>query len=244
MKAEATTPWFRSGGTSSSSKASTWSSAKPLWTAVPARTTSCGFSGVSELASYIVNEVQEVYRLQGVKINDKHIEVIVRQMLRKAEVIEPGDSGLVPGEQIERSRILSANEALEAEGEEPAGWQPLLLGITKASLSTDSFISAASFQETTRVLTEASVSGRIDDLRRAQGKRHRRAFDSGRYGLRPAQGGGARRWRYRRKTTSRPGLPKPRRGRQENWRRWQPPSEARRCLETKKIGSKTLPMLT
>ena len=121
--------------------------------------------GVSELASYIVNEVQEVYRLQGVKINDKHIEVIVRQMLRKAEVIESGDSSLVPGEQIERSRILSANEALEAEGEEPASWQPLLLGITKASLSTDSFISAASFQETTRVLTEASVSGRIDDLR-------------------------------------------------------------------------------
>ena len=109
--------------------------------------------------------MQEVYRLQGVKINDKHIEVIVRQMLRKAEVIEPGDSGLVPGEQIERSRILAANEALEAEGEEPASWQPLLLGITKASLSTDSFISAASFQETTRVLTEASVSGRIDDLR-------------------------------------------------------------------------------
>ena len=121
--------------------------------------------GVSELAEYIVNEVQEVYRLQGVKINDKHIEVIVRQMLRKAEVVEPGDSGLVPGEQIERSRILGINEALRAEGKEPAGWRPLLLGITKASLSTDSFISAASFQETTRVLTEASVSGRIDDLR-------------------------------------------------------------------------------
>ena len=121
--------------------------------------------GVSALANYVVNEVQEVYRLQGVKINDKHIEVIVRQMLRKAEVVEAGDSGLVPGEQIDRSRILGINEAIVAEGGAPAAWQPLLLGITKASLSTDSFISAASFQETTRVLTEASVSGRIDDLR-------------------------------------------------------------------------------
>ena len=121
--------------------------------------------GVSALANYIVNEVQEVYRLQGVKINDKHIEVIVRQMLRKAEVVEPGDTGLVPGEQVDRSRILGINEGVAAEDGEPAVWQPLLLGITKASLSTDSFISAASFQETTRVLTEASVSGRIDDLR-------------------------------------------------------------------------------
>ena len=121
--------------------------------------------GVSALANYIVNEVQEVYRLQGVKINDKHIEVIVRQMLRKAEVVAAGDSDLVPGEQIDRSRILGLNEGIEAEGGAPATWQPQLLGITKASLSTDSFISAASFQETTRVLTEASVSGRIDDLR-------------------------------------------------------------------------------
>ena len=121
--------------------------------------------GVSALANYIVNEVQEVYRLQGVKIDDKHIEVIVCQMLRKAEVIEPGDTTLVPGEQVDRSRILGINEAVMAEGGEPATWQPLLLGITKASLSTDSFISAASFQETTRVLTEASVNGRIDDLR-------------------------------------------------------------------------------
>ena len=121
--------------------------------------------GVSALASYVVNEVQEVYRLQGVKINDKHIEVIVRQMLRKAEVVEPGDSDLVPGEQVERSRVIGVNEALEAEGKEPAVWRPVLLGLTKASLSTDSFISAASFQETTRVLTEASVNGRVDDLR-------------------------------------------------------------------------------
>ena len=121
--------------------------------------------GVSALANYIVNEVQEVYRLQGVKINDKHIEVIIRQILRKAEVVGPGDSDLVPGEQVERSRIIGINETLEAEGKEPAVWRPLLLGITKASLSTDSFISAASFQETTRVLTEASVNGRVDDLR-------------------------------------------------------------------------------
>ena len=121
--------------------------------------------GVSALANYIVNEVQEVYRLQGVRINDKHIEVIVRQMLRKAEVVTPGGSGLVPGEQIDRSRLLGINEALREDGEEPVTWQPHLLGITKASLSTDSFISAASFQETTRVLTEASVNGRVDDLR-------------------------------------------------------------------------------
>ena len=121
--------------------------------------------GVSALANYVVNEVQEVYRLQGVRINDKHIEVIVRQMLRKAEVLEPGDTGLVPGEQVDRSRILGINEAARADGREPASWRPVLLGITKASLSTDSFISAASFQETTRVLTEASVNGRVDDLR-------------------------------------------------------------------------------
>ena len=121
--------------------------------------------GVSALANYVVNEVQEVYRLQGVRINDKHIEVIVRQMLRKAEVLEPGGTGLVPGEQVDRSRILGINEAARADGREPATWRPVLLGITKASLSTDSFISAASFQETTRVLTEASVNGRVDDLR-------------------------------------------------------------------------------
>ncbi len=121
--------------------------------------------GVSALANYVVNEVQEVYRLQGVRINDKHIEVIVRQMLRKAEVLEPGGTGLVPGEQVDRSRILGINEAARADGREPASWRPVLLGITKASLSTDSFISAASFQETTRVLTEASVNGRVDDLR-------------------------------------------------------------------------------
>ncbi|HKK15673.1 MAG TPA: DNA-directed RNA polymerase subunit beta', partial [Gammaproteobacteria bacterium] len=121
--------------------------------------------GVHSLAGYIVNEIQEVYRLQGVKINDKHIEVIVRQMLRKAEVTDPGDTSFLKGEQIERSRVMEENERIEAEGKQPAQWDPVLLGITKASLSTESFISAASFQETTRVLTEASVNGKRDDLR-------------------------------------------------------------------------------
>ena len=121
--------------------------------------------GIKALASYIVNEVQEVYRLQGVKINDKHIEVIVRQMLRKAEVVEAGDTEFLKGEQAERSRVLEENARVEAEGKQPAEWEPVLLGITKASLSTESFISAASFQETTRVLTEASVSGKRDELR-------------------------------------------------------------------------------
>ena len=120
--------------------------------------------GVSALANYIVDEVQEVYRLQGVKINDKHIEVIVRQMLRKAEVVNPGDTRLLKGEQLDRPRVLEANEAIE-DGGLPALWTPVLLGITKASLATESFISAASFQETTRVLTEASVNGKIDELR-------------------------------------------------------------------------------
>jgi DNA-directed RNA polymerase subunit beta' len=121
--------------------------------------------GVSKLASYIVNEVQEVYRLQGVKINDKHIEVIVRQMLRKAEITDPGDTRFLRGEQVDRARVLEENERAEAKGEQPAAWVPILLGITKASLATESFISAASFQETTRVLTEASVNGKLDELR-------------------------------------------------------------------------------
>ena len=121
--------------------------------------------GVSALANYIVNEVQEVYRLQGVKINDKHIEVIVRQMLRKAEIDTPGDTRFLRGEQLDRARVLEENERVSAEGGKPATWSPVLLGITKASLATVSFISAASFQETTRVLTEASVNGKIDELR-------------------------------------------------------------------------------
>ena len=121
--------------------------------------------GVHALASYIVNEIQEVYRLQGVKINDKHIEIIVRQMLRKVEVTDPGDSVFLRGEQTEKARVLVENEQLREKDKLEAQWEPVLLGITKASLSTESFISAASFQETTRVLTEASVNGKRDDLR-------------------------------------------------------------------------------
>ncbi|WP_416559634.1 DNA-directed RNA polymerase subunit beta' [Limnohabitans sp. yimb22184] len=121
--------------------------------------------GIEELARYIVDEVQDVYRLQGVKINDKHIEVIVRQMLRRVVVENIGDSNYISGEQVERSEMLNTNDALQREGKIPATFSNLLLGITKASLSTDSFISAASFQETTRVLTEAAIMGKRDELR-------------------------------------------------------------------------------
>jgi DNA-directed RNA polymerase subunit beta' len=120
--------------------------------------------GVTPLAEYLVKEIQDVYRLQGVKINDKHIEVIVRQMLRKVEVTDSGDTKLLRGEQAEHSAVLAENERVKAEGKFPAQYQPLLLGITKASLATESFISAASFQETTRVLTEAAVRGSTDRL--------------------------------------------------------------------------------
>ncbi|WP_241549903.1 DNA-directed RNA polymerase subunit beta' [Acidithiobacillus sulfuriphilus] len=121
--------------------------------------------GVQALANYIVDEVQDVYRLQGVRINDKHIEVILRQMLRKAEITFAGDSLFLPGEQVDRARVEEENVNLLAAGKEPARFIPVLLGITKASLSTESFISAASFQETTRVLTEAAVTGKVDELR-------------------------------------------------------------------------------
>ncbi|MEI6761218.1 MAG: DNA-directed RNA polymerase subunit beta' [Betaproteobacteria bacterium] len=121
--------------------------------------------GAEELARYIVDEVQDVYRLQGVKINDKHIEVIVRQMLRRVVVENAGDSSYINGEQVERSEMLNTNDALRADGKLAATFTNLLLGITKASLSTDSFISAASFQETTRVLTEAAIMGKRDELR-------------------------------------------------------------------------------
>ncbi len=121
--------------------------------------------GVEALTNYIVDEVQDVYRLQGVKINDKHIDVIVRQMLRKVQVIDPGDTRFLPGEQVERARLLEENEQIEAQREKPATYERMLLGITKASLSTESFISAASFQETTRVLTEAAINGKRDMLR-------------------------------------------------------------------------------
>jgi DNA-directed RNA polymerase subunit beta' len=121
--------------------------------------------GSEELARYIVDEVQDVYRLQGVKINDKHIEVIVRQMLRRVIIENVGESGHISGEQVERSEILDTNDRLRSEGKIPTTFSNLLLGITKASLSTDSFISAASFQETTRVLTEAAIMGKRDELR-------------------------------------------------------------------------------
>ncbi|MEJ8575050.1 DNA-directed RNA polymerase subunit beta' [Microbaculum marinum] len=120
--------------------------------------------GVEELAAYLVNEIQEVYRLQGVSINDKHIEVIVRQMLQKVEISDPGDSDFLAGEQVDQIEMQEAGEALVAEGKRPPTGSPVLLGITKASLQTRSFISAASFQETTRVLTEAAVQGKSDTL--------------------------------------------------------------------------------
>src|SRR4029079_13290100 len=120
--------------------------------------------GVEELASYLINEIQEVYRLQGVRINDKHIEVIVRQMLQKVEIDEPGETTFLAGEQIDRLEYDRENVKVEGEGLRPATARPVLQGITKASLQTNSFISAASFQETTRVLTEAAVSGRIDEV--------------------------------------------------------------------------------
>ena len=121
--------------------------------------------GIEELARYIVDEVQDVYRLQGVKINDKHIEVIVRQMLRRVQITDPGDTHFIPGEQVERSEMLDENDRVVAEGKTPAKYDNVLLGSTTASSSTDSFISAASFQETTRVLTEAAIMGKEDDLR-------------------------------------------------------------------------------
>jgi DNA-directed RNA polymerase subunit beta' len=120
--------------------------------------------GVEELANYLINEIQDVYRLQGVTINDKHIEVIVRQMLQKVEVEDPGDSEFLKSEQVDRIELDEYNLALEKAGKRPATAKPVLLGITKASLQTRSFISAASFQETTRVLTDAAVNGKTDTL--------------------------------------------------------------------------------
>jgi DNA-directed RNA polymerase subunit beta' len=121
--------------------------------------------GPQALQEHMVNEVQEVYRLQGVEISDKHIEIIVRQMLRKVKITEPGDTGLLWGDQVDRLTFEKENTAVEEKGGKPAEAVPVLLGITKASLETDSFISAASFQDTTRVLTEAATLGRIDHLR-------------------------------------------------------------------------------
>jgi DNA-directed RNA polymerase subunit beta' len=121
--------------------------------------------GVARLADYLVREIQDVYRLQGVKINDKHIEVIIRQMLRKVEVFHSGSTRFLRGEQVDRARVVEINRQVEADDGDAAKFDPVLLGITKASLATESFISAASFQETTRVLTEAAVRGLQDDLR-------------------------------------------------------------------------------
>ena len=121
--------------------------------------------GKKELAKFLVDEVQEVYRLQGVKINDKHIEVMVRQMLRRVKIKEIGDSSFLVGEHVEKRIFEEVNEAIRKKGGQPAIGEPLLLGITKASLSTESFISAASFQETTKVLTQAAVEGKTDFLR-------------------------------------------------------------------------------
>jgi DNA-directed RNA polymerase subunit beta' len=120
--------------------------------------------GIEALADYLIDEVQDVYRLQGVKINDKHIEVIVRQMLQKYEVLESGDTTLLKGEHVDKMELDEANAKAEKRGDRPAVAEPILLGITKASLQTRSFISAASFQETTRVLTEAAVQGKRDTL--------------------------------------------------------------------------------
>jgi DNA-directed RNA polymerase subunit beta' len=135
--------------------------------------------GVEALAEYLVAEIQEVYRLQGVKINDKHIEVIVRQMLQKVEITDGGDTTLLAGEQVDREEMDAINAKLLPQ--QPAEGKPVLLGITKASLQTRSFISAASFQETTRVLTQAAVEGKKDVADRPEGKRHRRSPDPGRY---------------------------------------------------------------
>jgi len=121
--------------------------------------------GMEALARYVIDEVQDVYRLQGVKINDKHIEVIVRQMLRRVSIVDPGESRFITGEQVERAEVLEENDRTKVDNKRPATFEYMLLGITKASLSTDSFISAASFQETTRVLTEAAIMGKKDDLR-------------------------------------------------------------------------------
>jgi len=121
--------------------------------------------GEKALARYLVDEIQQVYRLQGVKINDKHIEIIVRQMLKRVRVKDPGDTTFLVGEPVERIVFFEENERVTSQGGKPATAEPLLLGITRASLSTDSWLSAASFQETTRVLTEAACEGKVDSLR-------------------------------------------------------------------------------
>lgn len=137
--------------------------------------------GIEALADYLINEVQDVYRLQGVKINDKHIEVIIRQMLQKVEITDAGETTFVNGEQVDRAELEEVNAKVLDANKRPAVGMPLLQGITKASLQTRSFISAASFQETTRVLTEAAIQGKVDKLM-LERKRHCRSFDPGGYG--------------------------------------------------------------
>ena len=155
---------FRKASTSTS-RTATWSKRGDyIVDGNPAPHDILAIKGVEELAAYLVNEIQEVYRLQGVNINDKHIEVIVRQMLQKVEIEDAGESDYLSSEQVDRIEMDEVNARLVAEGKKPATGNPVLLGITKASLQTRSFISAASFQETTRVLTEAAVNGRADDL--------------------------------------------------------------------------------
>jgi DNA-directed RNA polymerase subunit beta' len=135
-----------------------------IYDGLPAPHDILAVKGVEELANYLINEIQDVYRLQGVMINDKHIEVIVRQMLQKVEITDPGETGLIKGEQIDRIEMDEINARIEKQGKRPAAGSPVLLGITKASLQTRSFISAASFQETTRVLTDAAVVAKSDTL--------------------------------------------------------------------------------
>ena len=131
---------------------------------------------------HLVDEVQEVYRQQGVSIHDKHIEVIVRQMLRRVTIIESGDADLLPGELVERGRFEDENRRVVSEGGKPASGRPELMGITKASLATESWLSAASFQETTRVLTDAAIHGKSDSAARPEGERHPRQAHPGRHG--------------------------------------------------------------
>jgi len=121
-------------------------------------------NGIHRVQEYLLNEIQEVYRLQGVKINDKHIEVIIRQMLQKVQVVDPGDTNFLEDAQVDKFTFAEINEQVQEQNGKPATFKPLLLGITKASLFTESFISAASFQETTRVLTEAAIQGKVDKL--------------------------------------------------------------------------------
>ena len=136
--------------------------------------------GEKDLQKYLVNEIQEVYRLQGVNINDKHLEVIARQMMRWVKVEDIGDTEFLPEEVVDKFKFREENNRVLEAGGTPAAGKTVLLGITKASLSTDSFISAASFQETTRVLTEAAINGKVDYLRGSQGERHHGPPDSGR----------------------------------------------------------------